>query len=445
MKEKLKALISEGKYSLARQEIVDLNYHDISEILFNDLDWENSLVVFRLLPKDVAAGVFSYLDRDQQQHIIESFSHAETSGIMDELFMDDTVDFVEEMPANVVKKVLAATDPQKRGVINQIMKYPEDSVGSIMTIEFMDLKKDMTVAQAIEKIRATGRDTETLDTCYIIDKNRVLEGEIPLRTLILSNATDIIGDIMNPRVKYLKTHEDQEEAALAFREYDFFIMPVVDEEKRLVGIVTVDDVIDILDMETTEDIQKMAAMAPSEEEYLKSSPFKLAMQRIPWLMVLMISATFTGRIIGRYENALNSMMILAAFIPMIMDTGGNSGSQSSTLIIRGLALGEIKTGDALKILAKEFAVSLIAGSLLSVLNFLRLYFFEKAGFLVSVTVSATILFTVILSKIVGAMLPIVAKKLKMDPAIMAGPLITTIVDAISLVIYFQVATMLFHL
>ncbi len=400
------------------------------------------LVLFRLLPKDIEIDVFSYMSNDMQQYIIQSITHEEMTTIIDQLYFDDVIDLLEEMPANIVKKILLNTDEKKRKLINQFLKYEEDSAGSIMTIEFVDLKKEMTVEQAIERIRKIGVDKQTINTCYVIDKNRKLEGIISIRRLILSNKDVLIKDIMKENYVSINTFDDQEYVASQFKKYDLVSMPVVDKEHRLVGIITIDDIVDIIDQENTEDFHKMAAMEPSEEEYLKTGVFELAKHRIIWLLVLMISATFTGNIIRKSEDVLQSVVILASFIPMLMDTGGNSGSQSSTLVIRGLALGEIKLKDIFKVMWKEFRVSVVVGIALSVVNFLRVYFIEKVSFMVSITVCISLFFTVVLAKVVGGILPIVAKKLKLDPAIMASPLITTIVDAVALLIYFGIAKIL---
>lgn len=441
MREKIFELIEQGKYAQLKEEIISMNVVDIA-LLFEEIDSHKILVVFRILPKEIASGVFTHMSNELQKYIIESITDKEIGNIIAELFLDDTVDFLEEMPANVVKRVLINADSNTRNLINQFLDYPDDSAGSIMTIEYVDLKKEMTVKQAIERIKATGIDKETIDTCYVTDHNRVLEGIINIRKLILSNESEIVKDIMETDVKRIFTHDSREEIVALFKKYDYFVMPVVDNENRLVGIVTMDDILDIIDQENTEDFQKMAAMQPSEKEYLKTNAFTLAKHRIPWLLLLMISATFTGSIIRRYDDALQAVMILASFIPMLMDTGGNAGSQSSTLIIRGLALGEIKMNDFFRVLWKELQVSFIAGITLAVVNFLRLYFLEKTDLFVSLTVCLTLFLVVILAKIVGGILPLIAKKLKIDPAIMASPLITTIVDAIALIIYFTTATWL---
>ncbi len=441
MKKNILELIDTNNISDAKNELINMKIVDIAQML-EETESQNLLKILRILPKETAAGVFSYMSMEQQRYIIESITDKEIEYIINELFLDDTVDFLEEMPANVVKKVLKNTDEQTRRLINQFLNYPEHSAGSIMTIEYVDLKKEMTAAEAIEHIRRTGVDKETINTCYVIGEGRILEGVISIRRLILSESTLLIGDIMETDVIHVNTHDDQEILASLFRKYDLTSMPVVDNECRLVGIVTIDDVVDIIDQENTEDFQIMAAMEPSEEEYLKTSPLKLAKHRIIWLLVLMISATFTGRIIKRFEDVLQSVVVLTAFIPMLMDTGGNAGSQSSTLVIRGLALGEIKLKDIFKVLCKEFSVSFIVGIVLSAINFLRIYYIEKVDFFVSLTVSISLFATVMLAKIVGGVLPILARKLKMDPAIMASPLITTIVDAFALMIYFTTATWL---
>ncbi|APH17549.1 magnesium transporter [Clostridium botulinum] len=440
--ERILELINGKKYSEAREELLKLNSVDIATLLEEVDNKKNMLVLFRLLPKDIEIDVFSYMSNDMQQYIIQSITHEEMTTIIDQLYFDDVIDLLEEMPANIVKKILLNTDEKKRKLINQFLKYEEDSAGSIMTIEFVDLKKEMTVEQAIERIRKIGVDKQTINTCYVIDRNRKLEGIISIRRLILSNKDVLIKDIMKENYVSINTFDDQEYVASQFKKYDLVSMPVVDKEHRLVGIITIDDIVDIIDQENTEDFHKMAAMEPSEEEYLKTGVFELAKHRIIWLLVLMISATFTGNIIRKSEDVLQSVVILASFIPMLMDTGGNSGSQSSTLVIRGLALGEIKLKDIFKVMWKEFRVSVVVGIALSVVNFFRVYFIEKVSFMVSMTVCISLFFTVVLAKVVGGILPIVAKKLRLDPAIMASPLITTIVDAVALLIYFGIAKIL---
>ncbi|CCJ34010.1 MULTISPECIES: magnesium transporter [Caloramator] len=435
-------LINQKKFLEAREELAKKNVVDIAALLSEIKDKELVVKIFRILPKDIAADVFSYMEHEQKLFIINSITDAEVANIINDLYIDDTVDFLEELPANMVKKILKNTDETTRAIINQFLNYPEHSAGSIMTIEYVDLKKEMTVEEALEHIRKTGVDKETINTCYVIDENRILEGIISIRKLILCDKNSIIKDIMKKDFIYVNTLDDQETVAKLFKKYDLISIPVTDNEKRLVGIITIDDIIDIIDQENTEDLQKMAAMAPSEEEYLKTSTLQLAKNRITWLLILMISATFTGNIIRKFEDVLQSVVILAAFIPMLMDTGGNAGSQSSTLIIRGLALGEIKSKDVLKVIKKELGVSLLTGIVLAFVNFIRLHFLEKTSLLISITVCISLFFTVVLAKVVGGILPIAAKKAKVDPAIMASPLITTIVDALALIIYFTTAKVL---
>jgi len=444
MQETIMKLIEENRYKEVRNEIADMNIVDIAQLLM-ELDKAKLLILFRILPKEIAADVFSYVSLELQQYIIESITDKEISYIVNDLFIDDAVDFLEEMPSNVVKKVLRNADEETRKLINQFLNYPEYSAGSVMTIEFVDLKKQMTVKEALSHIRATGVDKETINTCYVIDKGRKLEGVLSIRKLILADEDVIIGDIMNEDVIYANTMDDQETVADLFKKYDLTALPVVDNEHRLVGIVTIDDIVDIIEQENTEDLHKMAAMEPLEEEYLKTSPLILAKHRILWLLILMISATFTGSIIKRYDELLQSMVILTAFIPMIMNTGGNAGSQASTLIIRSIALGEINPSDVLKVLFKEFQVSIFAGSILAAVNFLRLIMFEHVSYLVALVVCLSLLCTVILAKLVGGALPIVAKKIHLDPAIMAGPLISTIVDALALSTFFGIASRLLNI
>lgn len=437
-------LIEESRYSELQKEIVNMNVVDIA-LLLEELDKQKLLVILRILPKQIAAGVFSHISNDLQRYIIESISDEEIKYILDDLFLDDKVDFLEEMPSNIVKKVLKNSDEKTRKLINQFLKYPDSSAGSIMTIEFVDLKNEMTVKQALQHIKETGVDKETIDSCYIIDKNRRLEGVISIRKLVLSDDSKIVKDLMQVNVKYVNTNDDQEVISGLFKKYDFISMPVVDSECRLVGIVTIDDIVDVIDQETTEDFQRMAAMQPSDEEYLKTNVFLLARHRITWLLILMISATFTGNIIKSFDQVLQSVVLLASFIPMLMDTGGNAGTQSSTLIIRGLALDEINIKDFFKVFFKELQVGCIVGFLLSAFNFLRIYYFEKVDLSISLTVCITLFFTVILAKMVGGILPIIAQKCKVDPAMMASPLITTIVDSFALIIFFTMAKSLLNI
>jgi magnesium transporter len=440
MQAKILELINQKKMVEARDELLKLNVVDIA-LFFVELDRDNLVSCFRILPKDIAAEVFSYIDSDVQRLIVDAILDNEIRTIINNSFLDDTVDFLEEMPANVVRRVLSNTDENTRKLINEFLSYPEDSAGSIMTIEYVSLKEGMTVQQALKYIKENGTDKETINNCYVLDEFRTLKGVVTIRKLILSDEDDFIKNIMSDKFISVNTFDDQEEIAFRFKKYDLLSMPVVDKEQKLVGIVTIDDIIDVIDIEVTEDIQKMAAMAPSEVPYLKTKTIKLVRNRIWWLLFLMISATFSGMIINKYDEILSSYIILAAFIPVIMDTGGNSGSQSSTLIIRSMALGEIKTSDFFRVVWKEARVSLLAGGILSVVNFLRVYFIEKTSLAIAAVVSLTLMVTVMLSKIIGGALPIIAKIFKVDPAIMAGPLITTIVDVMALSIYFGLASL----
>ncbi len=434
----IKNYIEEKNLARAKEQLHELNLVEIAELL-EELDGSDLILTFRLLPKDEAAEVFAYLNADQQEYIIQTITDAEMASIIDELYFDDMIDLIEEMPSNVVKKILKNTRLEERPLINQFLNYPEDSAGSIMTIEYVDLKNKMTVADAIADIRRTGIDKETINTCYVTNESRVLEGIISLRTLITGPEDAIIGDLMTTNFVSVQATDDQEDVAMIFKKYDLSTIPVLDAENRLLGIITFDDIMDVIDQENTEDFHKMAGISPSEESYLDSSAFAMAKQRILWLMVLMISATFTGRIIQQYEEVLQSVVLLAAFIPMLMDTGGNAGSQSSTMVIRSLALGDIEPKDVLKVVRKEFVISLMVGVALAGLNFARLFWLEGIPMPIVITVTLTLFLTVLLSKAVGAVLPIVAKVVKVDPAVMASPLITTIVDAVALVVYFQLA------
>jgi magnesium transporter len=442
--EEIQELMKNRKYTEIRHIIEEWNSVHIGDVLV-ELDKNNALILFRMLPKDMAVEVFSYLDYEAQMSIIESVTEAEVKNILDELYFDDLVDILEEMPATVVKNVLKHTKPEERALINQFLNYPENSAGSIMTIEYVDLKKEMKVSEALEHIKKTAPDKETIYTCYIVDKNRKLEGIVSLRRLILSDRDLSIEDIMNTDVVSVNTSDDQEVIAGIFKKYDLIVLPVVDNEGRLTGIITIDDIVDVIEQENTEDFQKMAAMAPSEEKYLESGTVYLAKNRITWLIVLMISATFTGAIIRQYEDVLQSVVVLASFIPMLMDTGGNAGAQSATLIIRGLALGDVEPKDVMKIMWKELRVSVMVGVVMSLINFVRILLIDRTELAIAAVVSITLFMTVVLAKIVGAVLPLGARKLKLDPAIMASPLITTIVDAAALIVYFYLATVFLNL
>ena len=397
-------------------------------------------LLFRLLPKELAAETFVEMEPEAQELLIRGFSDSELKEVIDELYVDDAVDIVEEMPANVVQRILTQADPEMRKQINEILRYPEDSAGSIMTTEYVSLRPNMTVGEAILRIRRTGIDKETIYTCYVTRGHKLI-GMVTVKTLLLCEDDDtLIEDIMQEHVITVNTTDDQEVVAQMFSKYDFLALPVVDTENRLVGIVTFDDAWDVMEDEATEDMEKMAAMLPSEHPYMRSTPVEIWKNRIPWLLLLMVSATLTGIVITRFENSLAALPCLTAFIPMLMDTGGNCGSQSSTLVIRGLALGEIRPRDALRVLNKELSVSLLCGATLAAVNFGRILLFEpQTGAAVALAVSLSLLVTVMVSKCLGGLLPIAAKAVHLDPAVMASPLITTVVDAVSLLVYFGFA------
>ncbi len=436
--EGIRELLGKGQYTSLRKIIEELNDADIADYM-EEMEEEEVIKIFRILPKDTAADVFSYLEIDRQQSIITSLSDKDAARIIDNMMSDDAKGLMEEMPANVVKRLIANTSPDTRKAINHLMRYPEDSAGSIMTVEYVDLKEHYTVAQAIERIRKVGLDSETINICYVLDYKRMLVGTVALRYLLLSDPDAVIGEMMHRNVVSLHTLMDQEEVARQFKKYEFTAMPVVDNEDRLVGIITMDDVVDILEEETTEDIEKMAALMPSDKPYLRMTVFDAYKKRIPWLLLLMISATFTGKIITSFENELSRYVVLTAFIPMLMDTGGNAGGQASAIIIRGISLEEIEFSDWLKVIWKEIRTAVLCGLTLSVCNFGRLMIFDHVGVQVAFVVCITLLMAVIVAKMVGATLPMLAKKIGLDPAVMASPFITTIVDALSLRIYFRVA------
>lgn len=432
------ALLENKKYTSLRDILLTMQPVDIAA-LFEELYPQKLSLLFRLLPKDAATETFVEMNSELQEDLILSFSDRELKDVLDELYMDDTVDIVEEMPANIVKRILAQANPEARKLINEMLKYPEDSAGSIMTTEYVDLYPNMTVADAIDHIRQTGVDKETINVCYVTNKSRQLIGEVSIRTLIISKADSRVEDIMTTNTISVPTVEDQENVAHVFTKYGCIVVPVVDSENRLVGIVTVDDAMDVMRDEATEDIDKMAAITPSDTPYLKLSTFEIYKSRIPWLLILMISATFTGSIITHFQDSLSSYLVLAASIPMLMDTGGNCGSQASVTVIRGISLHEIKFSDTLKVLWKEVRVSLLCGITLAVINFLKLAFLDKVPFQIAAVICITLVFTVFVAKLVGCSLPILAKKIGFDPAVMASPFITTIVDALSLFIYFKMA------
>jgi magnesium transporter len=435
-----------GQIDMARLKALlpQMNTADIADV-FEGLSREKIIQLYRMLSKSMAADVFSYIDADEQQIIIEALTDSEIGEIVNSLFADDAVDFIEEMPANVVKRVLQNVNPEKRTVINQLLRYPEDSAGSIMTTEYVDLREDATVREAFDAIRETGLNRETIYTCYVIRRDRMLVGVVSAKTLMLAKPDERIGDIMDTKLVFTQTTDDQEKVAGMFRKYGLLAMPVVDTEQRLVGIITVDDIVNVIEEENTEDFEKMGALAPSDEPYLKTSILKLASNRIVWLLVLMLSATITGSIISGFEEALAVLPVLVAFIPMLMDTGGNAGTQASTLVIRGMALGEIRLKDMLRVFWKEIRIAALCGIALSSINFIRIYLMNGRNAALSLTVTLSLFATVLTAKSVGCILPMFAKRLKVDPAIMAAPLITTIVDGASLVIYFSIAKAAFNI
>ena len=446
----LTALVEGKKYATLRDILVTMNPSDVAA-LFEDLDEAVLPLLFRLLPKELAAETFVEMEPESQELLIHGFSDAELKEVVDELYVDDAVDLVEEMPTNVVKRILRSADPEMRRMINEILRYPEDSAGSIMTTEFASLRPKMTVEEAIKRIRRTGVDKETINTCYVTDQGKLI-GAISLRTLILSDPEEIIEDIMEPHVISVSTTEDQEAVAQMFSKYNFSALPVVDTENRLVGIVTVDDAIDVLQEETTEDIEKMAAIMPSEKTYLRSTAWDLFRHRIPWLMLLMVSATFTGMILNSFENALAAQVVLTIFIPMLMDTGGNSGSQASVTVIRALSLDELEFSDLALVIWKEIRTAVLCGAALAAVCFVKIMLVDRllmgnadVTASVAAVVCITMALTVLVAKVVGCTLPMLAKKLGFDPAVMASPFITTIVDALSLLVYFGIATSLLSL
>ena len=448
--EEIEELFQRKRYAELRDLLLPMEAADIAS-LCEDLD-ERVPLMFRLLPKELAAEVFVELDSDEQELLIHSFSNTELREVLDELYLDDTVDIVEEMPANVVKRILRHSDPEIRKSINEILKYPEDSAGSIMTTEFVDLKEVMTVEDALKRIRRTGPDKETINICYVIDEGRRLIGLLSIRTLLLAEEDDIIGDIMERNIIAVQTLDDQETTARALSKYDFLALPVVDKENRLVGIVTVDDAMDVLQEEVTEDIEKMAAILPSDKPYLKTGVFETWKARTPWLMLLMLSATFTGIILTYFEKSLMACAILTSFIPMLSGTGGNSGTQASTAVIRALSLGEVRFSDMVQVLWKEFRVSVCCGLCLAIANFVKMMLVDRwllqnptVTPQVAMVVCATLIGTVLCAKLVGCALPLLAKRIGFDPAVMASPFITTIVDALSLLIYFRFASMILGL
>lgn len=444
MNEKILTLLEEKKYQELKQVLNEMESADIAA-MFEELPESKMTLLFRLLSKETAAEVFVELESDTQEVLITSFSDSELKEVLEELYVDDAVDIIEEMPANVVKRILLHSDSEMRQSINLILQYPKDSAGSIMTVEYVDLKENMTVEDAFLHIRRTGVDKETVYTCYVTDPNRKLVGLVTVKDLLLSDYSCTMSEIMETNIIYVNTLDDREDVARQFGKYDFLAIPVVDQERRLVGIVTVDDAIDVLEEENTEDIEKMAAITPSDKPYLKTGVFETWKHRIPWLLFLMISATFTGAIITYYNDALGAFTILSSFIPMLMDSGGNAGGQASVSIIRGIALGEIEFRDLFRVVWKESRVALLCGLTMAATNFLKLMFFDRVGIAVAAVVCLTLLLTIFCAKIVGCILPMLAKRIGFDPAVMASPFITTIVDALSLAIYFKIAVFLLHI
>lgn len=432
--------ISTRNYSALKTMLSKLNPKDV-ELILETVENKDLILIFRLLSKEVAAEVFVEMSSDMQEQLIKSFSDSELSTVISELYVDDTVDIIEEMPANIVTRMLKAADSETRKNINEILKYPKSSAGSVMTTEFVKLRENMTVNEAFKKIRLVGVDKETIYTCYVTEHRRLV-GVVTVKDMLLCEESKTVGEIMERNVISVNTHEDQEETVKLLSKYDFMSLPVVDGDGRLVGIVTFDDAIDVMTEETTEDIEKMAAITPSGKPYLKIGVFKTWLDRIPWLALLLVSATFTGTIITYYEDSLSKVVVLTAFIPMLMDSGGNAGSQASVTIIRGLSLGELRFRDIFKVVWKELRVSLLCGATLGLLAFMKAMFFDRVSIHVAIVVTATLVITVVCAKLVGCVLPMLAKKLGFDPAVMASPFITTIVDAIGLVVYFNIATLL---
>lgn len=447
------ALLEQRKAKELRLKLAEMNEFDISEFLGElwEEDHQRMAMVFRLLSKEIAAAVFSNLEVEEQETIINSITDAELANIIEELYVDDAVDMMEELPANLVKRVMRTATSETRNLINQYLKYPENSAGSIMTAEFVDLKKYMSVREAFARIRKIGEDKETIYVCYVTSAKRKLEGVITVKKLLLSDDDVILEDIMDRNVIYATTTDDQEEVIEQISDYDLIAIPVVDKEGCLVGIVTVDDVIDVMEQEATEDIEKMAGITPSDKPYSRTSAVDIWKNRIPWLMFLMLSATFTGMIVTHFEDALATQVALAAFMPMLMGTGGNSGSQASTAVIRSLSLGDIEPSDVLKVIWKELRVAFLCGVSLAAANFIKMLLVDKmllgndaVTLMVAATVSLTIVFVVMFAKVVGSTLPIIAERIGVDPAVMASPLISTITDAVSLLIYFTIAKALLH-
>lgn len=451
IREKIVSLYSEKKYLEIKAILTEMNPVDVA-LLFDEFESDRQILLFRLLPKEEAAETFVELDNDSQEAIIRAFSDMEIREVLDELYLDDTVDIIEEMPATIVKRILKNTDAQTRASINTLLKYPEDSAGSIMTPEFVDLKKNNTVEDAIKRIRRTGVDKETIYTCYVTDESRHLIGVTTVKELLLHENDVKIEDLMETNVIYINTHDDQETAADLLSKYDFLALPVVDMEQRLVGIITVDDAMDVLVDENTEDIHKMNAIMPNEKPYLKMGIFETWKSRIIWLLCLMVSATFTSMIINAFENQLSALIVLTSFVPMLTGTSGNAGGQASAVIIRALSLKEVDYKDIFKVLWKEFRVGIVCGVTLAVVNFVKIWLIDRSllgmsdiTVWVDLVISLTLVIEVIFAKMVGCAFPILAKKMKLDPAVISSPFITTVMDALSLLIYFCLATAILNI
>lgn len=446
--ETIKVLLDDKKFSTLRDILITMKPFDIAAV-FENLQDEKMPILFRILPKELAAETFVEMDDETQEFLIHGFSDSELKEVVDELFVDDAVDLIEEMPANVVKRILRQADKDMRKQINELLKYPEDSAGSIMTTEFIVLRPDMTAEMAIKRIRRTGVDKETIYTCYVTDANNKLIGITTVKDLLLAEDDELVKSIMEENVISVTTLADQEQVAQMFSNYNFLALPVVDNENRLVGIVTIDDAIDVIQEEATEDIEKMAAVLPSDKPYMKTSVFGLYKKRAPWLLILMLSATFTSAIISSFEAVLANVLILSSFIPMITGSGGNAGSQASVSVIRALSLGEIHFKSIFLVLWKEFRVSILCGITLAAANFVKLLLFDLNGqenaFMIALVISLTLVGTIIMAKLVGSSLPLLASKVGFDPAVMANPLISTVCDSLSLLIYFGVAKLVLQL
>lgn len=449
--EKALELIENKKFAELKSLLEEENPADINDI-FEELNDQQSILVYRLLPKELAAEVFVEMDSDKQEYLINAFSDSQLKDVFDELYYDDTADIIEEMPANVVKRILKIVSPDMRKAINDLLKYPEDSAGSLMTTEFVRLRKNFTVQESLDLIRSVGVNKETIYTCYVTDEKNHLIGIVTAKDLLLSDLSETVSEIMEDNVIYVNTLDDSEQVVLMFGKYDFLALPVVDNENRLVGIITVDDAFDVMQEETEEDFSKISGIVPGDTEYLKTSVFKLWTSRIPWLMILMISATFTGMIISKFENALAVLPILTAFIPMLMGTGGNAGSQASVTVIRGISLGQIEFRDFFRVVWKECRVSILCGIALGIAAVVKVMLVDnylmhnpEVTIFVALVVGITLFATIVSAKIIGCALPLLAKKIGLDPAVMASPLITTLIDTVSLLVYFYFATLILNI